>query len=429
MYSYENAEGRVEELLVEICFDEDDEVTLTELEYVFQQLDQEAICRRLMDALSKGGFNDFNRVLHFLAGLKLSKNIAGNTKKAFCTAFAGEIFSQCPQGTLSLDDFKSFLLELTENETIERMPEAFLTAYLNNLSKFVFCFEKESRQFERILYSIHVLKLALYVKDFFCLNQSLQIILPQMEQNSTEQSSDNSFDNEQTSALCSSMRSLWESEEACYKKMIQWAGYLYEVPENEALAACFIAFRELDETDSTLTAIKADLNENPYNEDIGDQLIDFFRVFRILFNQYQTWDYDASHELHKLVEKIRMIINDTRFFHSNKGFEKARPAEIQSLADLIQRDLEIDLDNINSDQIKILLRCFFELSTVILKEPHKRSYGLFEPKPSAIQTERVHQFLTILSNPDKITPGALLEQLNEFHPVKNNNIRTFSNKR
>ena len=181
MYSYENAEGRVEELLVEICFDEDDEVTLTELEYVFQQLDQEAICRRLMDALSKGGFNDFNRVLHFLAGLKLSKNIAGNTKKAFCTAFAGEIFAQCFDGTLSLDNFTDFLLELTESETIERVPDAFLQAYLDNLLGFIFHFE-ESQQFERIFCSIPMLKLALHLKDSYHINKSLQIILLREEQ-------------------------------------------------------------------------------------------------------------------------------------------------------------------------------------------------------------------------------------------------------
>ena len=169
-------------LLVEHFFKKSN-VFVSELECIFQQPDPElgTIYPCLLDLLSEGGFNKLNKVLYFLYGLERSQGIDDTVKETFYTAFAGEIFYQYAQGILSPDTFTDFLLELTKSETIERAPDAFLRAYLDNLLGFIFHFE-ESQQFERIFCSIPMLKLALHLKDSYHINKSLQIILLREEQ-------------------------------------------------------------------------------------------------------------------------------------------------------------------------------------------------------------------------------------------------------
>jgi ankyrin repeat protein len=425
----ENGYVEIVALLIEICFEQENEI-VTALECVFQQPEPElgAIYGCLMNYLCEG---DFNKVLGFLADLELSKGIDDTTKKTFCNLLVSEIFLRCDLETLSPDTFTDFLLKLTESKTIERAPDAFLRAYLDNLLGFLFNFDKESQQFERIFYSIPMLKLALHLKNPVYINKSLQIILVRTEQNfdnrnalpQIENCESIVFECDQTLELCSSMRSLWDPQGLCYEKIIQWACDVYEIPENEALAACLTAFKALNENDHNLAAIQTALNEMPDSKKVNNPaLIHFLKVFRILFNQHQTWYYDNWHEL---AEKIREIINDTEFFDSNTGVFKQTADEIKRLADCIVTS-GIDLDNTNPDEIRILLQGLSELSADILaeievnqsSETHKRTSGLFDHKPSKLQVERVREFLTLLSDP-LITPSVLLGQLNEFHGIDN----------
>jgi len=377
--------------------------------------------------------------------LKLSDKIDEHSKQDFCNLFADTIFlkSNSKDEPWFQENIASFLMTLTEDKTIEKIPKEFLESFLSHLTGYTLNFREASiLEFEATFHAIHMLKLALYLNNIDYAALSLQSIfniekdvakhgidLPEPEQAAFI----TDLDLEQQSTLYHSLKSLLGNEDLFYKRMIKWTCDLYHLSEDQALAVLLTVFPDLDDN-TILTSFER--NETNLEEiealkasvDDSAEHVKFFRLLRTLLDQTQTLSdgYDKINTQKNLLGKIRTIINDTAFFDPSQvnARKKKRLEPIQKLADVFH-NYPKNFDDASYNEIQTLFIELSECARRLLDPKHASDksptglFGLFGAKSKLPKTylEKTQNFLQILSQPgsDEQNNPDCLEQLNVFY--------------